>query len=128
MTQGLAGVPVAVPMQSNHGMVTLQTVTPGAQEGQPQMVLVPVSGADGNQSQLVQVVPYATMASSYQTHQIPMPPPSYEEAQCATQENRRVGLKPVKLASFRAQLLFGWCHQNSDKIKNFKKSTKRFSV
>ena len=82
ITQGLSGVPVAVLMQS-----TPQTVTPGAQEGQPQMVLVPVSAADGNQPQLVPVVPYASMASGYQTHLIDMPPPSYEEAQRAIQQN-----------------------------------------
>ena len=87
ITQGLNGVPVAVLMQSNRGMVAPHTVTPGAQEGQPQMVLIPVSAVDGNQPQLVPVVPYATMASGYQTHLIDMPPPSYEEAQRAIQQN-----------------------------------------
>ena len=90
MTQGLGGVPLAVPMQSNHGMVALQTVTPGAQEGQPQMVLVPVSGKDGNQPQLFQVVPYGTMASGHQPHYIDMPPPSYEEGQHTAQQNQQV--------------------------------------
>ena len=88
MTQGLGGVPVAVPMQINCGMVALQTVTPGVQEGQPQMVLVPVSGANGNQPHLFQVIPYETIASGLQPQHIDMPPPSYEEAQCTTQQNR----------------------------------------
>jgi len=93
MTQGLGGVPVAVPMQSNCGMVALQTVTPRVQEGQPQIVLVPVSAAEGNQPQLVQVVPYGTMA----THHTDMSPPSYEEAQHATQQNRQGPAKPTSL-------------------------------
>ncbi|KAL9961758.1 hypothetical protein ACROYT_G030772 [Oculina patagonica] len=45
MTQGPGGVPVAIPMQAGGGMVAVQTVTPGAQGCQPQMVMVPVSGA-----------------------------------------------------------------------------------
>lgn len=77
MTQGLAGVPVAVLMQSSGG----------AQEGQSQMV--PVSGAGGNQPQLVQVAPYGTMASGCQPQRIDMPP-SYEEGQYATQQNQQV--------------------------------------
>ena len=40
MTQGPGGVPVAIPMQSGDGRVQLQYVTPGIQEGQPQMVVV----------------------------------------------------------------------------------------
>lgn len=91
MTQGPGGVPVAVPMQSGGGMVALQTVTPGSQEGQPQMVLLPVSVADGNQPQLVQVDPYGTMASGYQPQHIDMPP-SYEEGQYTTQQNQQVRL------------------------------------
>jgi len=87
MTEGLVGVPMAVPMQSNCGVVALQTVTPGVLEGQPQIVLVPVSGANGNQPQLVQVIPYETVASGLQPQHIDMPPPSYEEAQCPTQQN-----------------------------------------
>ena len=63
--------------------VALQSVRPGAKEGQPQMILVPVSGAAGNQPQLVQFVPYGTMASSLQPQHVDMPPP-YEEGQYIT--------------------------------------------
>lgn len=87
MTQGPGGVPVAVPMQSGDCMVALQNVTPGVQKGQLQIVLVPVSGADGNQLQLVQVVPYEAMASGHQPQHIDLPPPSYEEGQYTTQQN-----------------------------------------
>ena len=83
MTQGPGGVPVAVPMQSGDGKMQLQSVTPRAQEGQPQMVLVPVSGADGNHPQLFQAVPYGIMALSYQPQQTDMPPP-YEQGQYVT--------------------------------------------
>ena len=52
MTQYPGGVPVAVPMQAGSGgMVPVQAVTPGPQGGQPQMVVVPVSGMVGNQAQ-----------------------------------------------------------------------------
>ena len=83
MTQGPSGV--AVPMQLGDGMIQFQSVTPGVQEGTPQMVPVPVSGAEENQAQLVQTVPYGTMALSYQPQQIDMPPP-YEQGQHVTQQ------------------------------------------
>ena len=85
MTQGPGGVPVTVPMQSGDGRVQLQYATPGIQEGQPQMVVVPVFGAEGNQPQLVQPFPHGTMALSYQPLQIDMPPP-YEQEQHVTQQ------------------------------------------
>ena len=73
MTQGHGGVPMAVPMQAGGGMVAAQTVTPGAQEGQPQMVMVPFSSAMGHQHQYVsQAAPYG--ASGYQPQQVEMPP------------------------------------------------------
>ncbi|KAJ7376823.1 hypothetical protein OS493_032289 [Desmophyllum pertusum] len=89
MTQGPGGVPVAVPMQSMQpmqqmqqmqpmqaggGMIAVQTVAPGAQEGQPQMVMVPVSGA---------------MATGYQPQQVEMPP-SYGHGQYTTLQNEQV--------------------------------------
>ncbi|XP_078382695.1 uncharacterized protein LOC144665333 [Oculina patagonica] len=66
MTQGPGGVPVAVPMQAGGGMVAVQTVTPGAQGGQPQMVMVPVSGAGSYQPQLAQAAPAGAMTTAYQ--------------------------------------------------------------
>ena len=58
---------VAIPMQGvGGGMVAVQTVTPGAQEGQPQMVIVPVSGAVGYQPHLVQVATSGALATGYQ--------------------------------------------------------------
>ena len=73
LTQGPGGIPVAVSMQSSGG----------TQEGQP------VSGADGNQLQFVQVVPYGTMGSGYQPLHIDVPP-SYEEGQYTTQQSQQV--------------------------------------
>ena len=89
MTQGPRGIPVAVLMQSGDGRVQLQPVTPRVQEGQPQMVLLPVSGADGNQPQLVQAVSYGAMGLSYQPQHIDMSPP-YEQGQYVTQQNQQV--------------------------------------
>ena len=57
MTQGPGGVPMAVPMQAGGAMVAIQTVSPGTQQGQPQMVMVPVSGAMGHQHQYI-TAPY----------------------------------------------------------------------
>ena len=45
------GVPMAMPMQAGGGMVAVQAAATGTQGGQPQMVMVPVSGAMGNQHQ-----------------------------------------------------------------------------
>ena len=66
---GPGGVPVAVPMQAGGGMIAVQAVTPGAQ-GQPQNVMVPVSGA---------------MGTGYQP-QVEMPP-SYGHGQYMKLEN-----------------------------------------
>lgn len=88
MTQGPGGVPMAVPMQAGGGMVAVQTVTPGAQEGQPRMVMVPVSSAMGNQHQYVpQVAPYG--ATGYQPQQVEMPP-AHGQGQYVTLENEQV--------------------------------------
>ena len=66
MTQYPGGVPVAVPMQAGGGMVPIQTVTPGTQGGQPQMVVVPVSGMVGNQPQFAQTATSRAMTTGYQ--------------------------------------------------------------
>lgn len=89
MTQVPCDVPVAIPMQSEDGRVALQTVTPGVQESEPQIVLVPVSVADEIQPQLVQIAPYGITASGYQPQHIDIPP-SYEEGQYATQQRQQV--------------------------------------
>ncbi|KAL9961022.1 hypothetical protein ACROYT_G029902 [Oculina patagonica] len=92
MTQAPGGVPVVVPMQAGAGVVAVQTVTPEGQGGQPQMVMVPVTGAGsyqpqlvqaapsgamttGYQPQLAQVAPARAMATGYQTQQAEMSPP-----------------------------------------------------
>ncbi|KAL9960997.1 hypothetical protein ACROYT_G029871 [Oculina patagonica] len=67
------GGPAAIPMQAGGGMVAVQTVTPGAQAGQPQMVVIPVSGGVGTQPQLVQVATSGAMATGYQPQQVEMP-------------------------------------------------------
>ncbi|XP_078382701.1 uncharacterized protein LOC144665338 [Oculina patagonica] len=109
MTQGPGGVPVAIPMQTGGDMVAVQTVTPGPQTGQPQMVMVPVSGAGsykpqlaqaappgaittGYQSQLTQVAPAGFMATGYQPQHAEMPP-SYGQGQYMTQQNAQVSVK-----------------------------------
>ena len=75
MTQYPGGLPVTVPMQAGTGMVTIQTVTPGPQGAQPQMVVVPVSGTVGNQPQFAQSATPGAMATAYQSQV----PPKYEE-------------------------------------------------
>ncbi len=106
MTQGPGGVPVAVPMQAGGGMVAVQNVTPGAQGGQPQMVMVPVSAAGNYQPQLAQAVPAGAMTTAYQPqfaqvapagamatgyqHQHVEMPPSYGQGQYVTQQNEQV--------------------------------------
>ncbi|KAL9961009.1 hypothetical protein ACROYT_G029885 [Oculina patagonica] len=52
------GVPVAIPMQTGGGMVAVQTVTPGTLGGQTQIVVVPVSGAVGDQSSVAMATGY----------------------------------------------------------------------
>ena len=87
MTQG-PGVPMAVPMQAGGGMVAVQTTTTGTQEGQPQMVLVPVSGAMGYQHQYApQPAPHG--ATGYQPQQVQMPP-VHLQGQCVALENEQV--------------------------------------
>ncbi|KAL9961003.1 hypothetical protein ACROYT_G029878 [Oculina patagonica] len=68
MTPFPVGVPAAVPLQAGGGMVAMQTVTPGAQAGQPQMVVIPVSGGVGTQSHLVEVAAPGNMTA---THSLP---------------------------------------------------------
>ncbi|XP_020621102.1 uncharacterized protein LOC110058785 [Orbicella faveolata] len=64
--QASSGVPVAIRRQAGDGIDALQTLTLGALESQPQIVLLPPP-------------PYEVVASAYQTLQVDMPP-SYEEA------------------------------------------------
>lgn len=60
MIQSQGGVPI--PMQAG----SLQTVTLGTQGSQPQMVMCPVSGAEGYQPWLVHVAPAGAMVTCYQ--------------------------------------------------------------
>ncbi|XP_078382698.1 uncharacterized protein LOC144665335 [Oculina patagonica] len=74
MTPFPVGVPAAVPLQADGGMVTMQTVIPGAQAGQPQMVVIPVSGGVSTQSHLVEVAAPSNMtATVYQPPQVEIP-------------------------------------------------------
>ncbi|KAJ7376825.1 hypothetical protein OS493_032291 [Desmophyllum pertusum] len=84
--QGPGGGPVAFPMQpmqAGGGMIAVQAGTPGAQDGQPQIVMVNVSGAMGVNQPQVQFIQVATsqsgaMATGYQPQQVKTPPP-YEQ-------------------------------------------------
>ena len=89
MTQGPGGAPVAIPMQAGGGMVPVRTVRPGAQGAQSQMVMVPVSGAEGYHPQLVQAAPAGAMATGYQPQHVEMPP-SYAQGQYVAQQNEQV--------------------------------------
>ena len=62
----MPGGPVAVPMQTAGGMVTVQAVSQVPQQGQPQMIMVPVSGAQGTQPQFIQVASPEATATGYQ--------------------------------------------------------------
>lgn len=64
------GVPVAIPKEAGGGMAVKQG-------GQPQLVMVPVSGMEGYQPQLAQFQagPAGTMDTSYQPLQVDMSPP-----------------------------------------------------
>jgi len=97
------GVPVAVPMQAGGGMVPVQTVTPGPQGSQPQMVVVPVSGMVGNQPQFAQIATSGAMTTGYQpqfaqvatsgamaTAYQPQAPPAYGQGSYAKVENDEV--------------------------------------
>lgn len=68
MTQYPSGVPVAVPMQAGSGMVPVQTVTPGLQEGQPQMFVVSFSGMEYNQPQFTQIATSEAVTTGHQLH------------------------------------------------------------
>ncbi|XP_078382709.1 uncharacterized protein LOC144665345 [Oculina patagonica] len=109
MTEGPGGVPVAIPMQTGGDMVAVQTVTPGPQGGQPQIFMVPVSGAGSYQPQLAQaappgaittayqpqltqVAPAGAMVTGYQPQHAEMPP-SYGQGQYMTPNNAQ---GPVK--------------------------------
>ncbi len=89
MTQGHGGVPVAIPMQAGGGIVAVQSVTPGAQGGQRQMVMVPVSGAGSYQPHLAQAAPAGAMAIGYQPQQAEMSQ-SDGQGQCMMQQNTQV--------------------------------------
>ena len=104
MAQYPGGAPLTIPMQGGSGMVPVQTVTPGSQEGQPQMVAVPVSGMVGNQTQFAQIATSGAtettgfqpqfaqvatpgaMATTYQ----PQAPPSYRRGGYTKLENEDV--------------------------------------
>ena len=76
MIQASSGVPVAVQMEAaSVRIVTDQTVTPEAQDNQPQIVLLPDSREMDDPPP-----PYEAVASGYQTFQVDLPP-SYEEAE-----------------------------------------------
>ena len=95
MAQHPGGAPVAVLIQGGSGMVPVQTVTPGPQGGQPQMVVVPVSGmvittpgakTTGFQPQFAQVATPGAMAATYQ----PEVPPTYGHGGYTKLENEDV--------------------------------------
>lgn len=73
MTPFPVGGPVAVPMQAGGGMVAMQTVTPESHERQPQIVIVPVSGALGYPPHLVQDPTSEDMTAVYQPQQVETP-------------------------------------------------------
>ena len=73
MTQGVDGVPVAIPVQAGGGMVAMQASH--AQAAQPPMVLVPVSGGIEGQSAMVQVAP--TIPGTVSVPQEAVKPPPY---------------------------------------------------
>jgi len=75
MIQVSGGVPVAVRMQAGERIVTDQTVTPEAQDNQPQIVLLPDCREMDDPPP-----PYQAVPTGYQTLQVDMPP-SYEEAE-----------------------------------------------
>ncbi|KAL9961027.1 hypothetical protein ACROYT_G029907 [Oculina patagonica] len=103
MTQGPVGPAVAIPMQAAGGMVAVQTVTPDAQEGHPQMVMVPVSAAGVYQPQLAQAPSARVLATGYQPQLVQVAPagyqsqqpemaPSYEQGQYMTEQNAKLSL------------------------------------
>jgi len=103
VTQYPGGVPVGVPMQAGGGMVPIQTTTPGPQGGQPQMVIVPVSGMVGNQPQFAQTATSGAMTTGYQPQFVqvatsgamatayqPQAPPTYGQGGYTKMENEEV--------------------------------------
>ena len=105
MAQYPGGAPLAVPMQGGSGMVPVQTVTPGSQGGQPQMVVAPVSGMIGNQPQFAQIATsgamettgfqpqfaqVATPGAMATTYQPQAPPPAYGRGGYMKLENEDV--------------------------------------
>ena len=112
MTQYPGGVPVGVPMQAGGGMVPIQTVTPGPQGGQPQMVVVPVSGMVGNQPQFAQIATSGGMTTGYQpqfaqvaasgamgTAYQPQVPPPYQQGDHSKMGNDEVWVMSQILSS-----------------------------
>ncbi|KAL9961017.1 hypothetical protein ACROYT_G029896 [Oculina patagonica] len=79
MTQSPAdgGATVAIPVQA------VQTVIPVAKGGQPQISMVPVSGVEGYQPQMVQAAASHAMTTGYQPLLVDVPPP-YEEVEHMT--------------------------------------------
>ena len=73
--QAFSGVPVAVRMREGVRFVADQTITPEAQDNQPQIVLPPDSREMDDPPP-----PYQAVPTGYQTLQVDMPP-SYEEAE-----------------------------------------------
>ena len=63
MTYGPGG-PVAVPMQNPVGLGAVQTESQIPQEGQPQIIMMPVSGPMGGQPQVMQVPASGTMPTA----------------------------------------------------------------
>ena len=103
MSQYPGGVPVTIPMQAGGGMVPGQTVTPGSQGGQPQVVVVPVCGMMGNQPQFAQIATSGAMTTGYQpqfaqvatsgamaTAYQPQAPPTYGQGGYTKVENEEV--------------------------------------
>ncbi|XP_022807924.1 uncharacterized protein LOC111344918 [Stylophora pistillata] len=101
----MPGGPVAVPMHTVGGMVAVQTVPQG---GQPQMVMMPASGAVGGhpqvvhvptsgammggQTQFVQVAPTGAAASGYQQQQVDVSQ-SYGQGQYMVLQDEQVPVK-----------------------------------
>ena len=75
MSQGVDGVAVAIPVQVGGGMVPVQASH--AQDSQPPMVLVPVSGGIEGQSAMVQVAPTTAIPGPVSVPQEWVKPPSY---------------------------------------------------
>ncbi len=69
MAKGPDGVSEAIPIQAGGGMVATQTLTPEAQGGQPQMVMVPFSGEEVCQPLLAYVGPAGAMPTGDQPQQ-----------------------------------------------------------